>query len=54
MHGVNTHLGEHPDAQGLDIYIPYRNNRYDSRYAETKLAQDTMWDDFLVEVHWGA
>lgn len=51
-HGDNAMLGEHPDAHGLDIYFPYRNGKYDNRYDETALAQDTLWDDFLKEVPW--
>jgi hypothetical protein len=51
-HGENAKLGEHPDAQGLDIYIPYRNGRYSSQYSETLLAQDTLWDEFLLEIPW--
>jgi hypothetical protein len=51
-HGEDAKMGEHPDAQGLDIYIPYRNGRYNSLYSETRIAQDTLWDDFLLEVPW--
>ncbi len=51
-HGDDAKLGEHPDAHGLDVYLPYRNGKYDTRYDETKITQDTLWDEFLNEIPW--
>jgi hypothetical protein len=52
VHGDDAKIGEHPDASGLNVYIPYRTLNYLDEYASTRLAQDTMWDDFLNEVGW--
>ncbi|UCH88070.1 MAG: hypothetical protein JSV49_07325, partial [Thermoplasmata archaeon] len=53
VHGDDAKIGEHPDATGMNVYIPYRARNALDEYASTKLAQDTMWDEFLSEVSLG-
>jgi hypothetical protein len=55
VHGDNWLAGEHPDATGLSIYIPYQvRSFYLEEYRTTRFAQDTHWDEFLAEVPWNA
>jgi hypothetical protein len=51
-HGSDFKLGEHPDATGADIYLPYRNGKFDPQYSDIKISMDTYWDEFLKEVPW--
>lgn len=50
-HGTNSADGEHPDAHGIAIYIPYRNTEYNSNYEKIAWAQDTQWDEFF-KAYW--
>jgi hypothetical protein len=50
IHGDNSKIGEHPDASGMNVYIPYRARNSLNQYSSTRLAQDTMWDEFLSEI----
>jgi hypothetical protein len=52
VHGEDFTKGEHPDATGSNIYIPYRNGKYKSEYDGLILSEDTMWDEFLKIVPW--
>lgn len=52
VHGENFLIGEHPDAHGVDIFLPYRNKQYNSNYDLILVSEETMWDDFLKEVCW--
>jgi len=51
-HGTTASLGEHVDANGISIYIPYRSSEYNPKYEETAFAQDTNWDEFINAVTW--
>jgi len=48
-HGTNSGEGEHPDAHGIAIYLPYRNTEYNAAYEEIAWAKDTQWDEFFKE-----
>ena len=50
-HGDNRAGGQHTDAHGLSIFIPYRGMEYQAAYGQTRLAQDTMWDEFLQDYY---
>lgn len=52
VHGNDRTLGEHPDAHGLSIYIPYRMTEYMPSYESTRFAQESLWDEFLKDVNW--
>ena len=47
VHGDNYHMGEHPDATGLTLHLPYRDRDNYNEYKGTLFAKDTMWDEFL-------
>ena len=52
VHGDSEAAGEHPDAHGLSVYLPYRGTEYQPDYEFTRFAQDSMWDEFLREIDW--
>ena len=54
VHGNRSQAGEHPDAHGLSIYIPFRSSEYMEEYENTLFAEDTLWDEFLKKVPWGS
>ncbi|MCD6383970.1 MAG: hypothetical protein J7L88_05865 [Thermoplasmata archaeon] len=49
-HGTDPSKGEHPDAHGISIWLPFRRNEYRDSYEECLLAQDTAWDEFLLDL----
>ena len=51
-HGEDHLKGEHPDAHGLTIHVPFRTTNMMDLYLETSWARDTYWDEFLLEVPW--
>jgi len=52
VHGENAAIGEHPDATGLELFIPSADGKYLDQYADTRFARDTGWDEFLRAVQW--
>jgi len=53
VHGDGSNQGEHPDAHGLTIYIPYRSSEYQESYESTRFARESSWDEFIKAVPWG-
>ncbi|MCK4717625.1 MAG: hypothetical protein KAT70_03060 [Thermoplasmata archaeon] len=51
-HGEDFRMGEHPDATGMTIYMPYRSTNYNALYDSTRFAGDTTWNEVLREVTW--
>ena len=50
-HGTDEAKGQHVDAHGLSIWLPYRYTEYRDTYESTRFAQDTSWDEFLQTVN---
>lgn len=50
-HGTDEAKGQHVDAHGLSIWLPYRSTEYRDTYEDRKFAQDTSWDEFLRAVN---
>lgn len=46
-HGKYRFLGEHPNAHGLSVYLPYRRINYSPEYEKLDFSVDTGWDDFI-------
>jgi len=49
-HGSHVLRGEHPDAYGVSVYLPYRKWVYDKQYETLAFAQDTQWDEFIASL----
>ncbi len=49
-HGTDASKGEHPDAHGVAIYLPYRNTEYNANYEQIAFAKDTQWDELFVAI----
>ena len=52
-HGTDATAGEHPNAHGLSIYVPWRKSEYNSAYEGTLFAKDTSWDEFIKALWFG-
>jgi hypothetical protein len=50
-HGTDEALGQHVDANGLSIWLPYRSTEYRDSYEDLRFAHDTSWDEFLKAVN---
>jgi len=47
-HGKYSFKGEHPNAHGLSVYLPFRKINYNKKYELLDFAIDTHWDEFLI------
>jgi hypothetical protein len=50
-HGTDEAIGQHVDANGLSIWLPYRSTEYRTTYELLRFSQDTSWDEFLRAVN---
>ena len=51
-HGTDASQGQHVDAHGMSIYLPYRSEEYRASYETRAFAMDTTWDEFLRTIFW--
>ena len=51
-HGTDASQGQHVDAHGLSIWLPYRSTEYRPSYDTRAFAMDTSWDEFLRSIIW--
>jgi hypothetical protein len=51
-HGTDSSQGQHVDAHGMSIYLPYRSEEYRASYETRAFAMDTSWDEFLRTIIW--
>ncbi|MDG6221494.1 MAG: hypothetical protein QCI38_08630, partial [Candidatus Thermoplasmatota archaeon] len=49
--GTDYIYGEHPDAHGIHIYLPYRSTEYLVQYDNVSFSQDTLWDEFIKAIY---
>jgi len=52
-HGTDATAGEHPNAHGISIYVPFRRSEYNEKYESIMFAKDTSWDEFIKALWFG-